>query len=377
MKRKVRNSQVFERYGLSSDLSELLANKGLSVSKARALTKRDLIQLYGLSDAQSIQIKDAVERQPIDNNIIDILLERSNYTCNICKGTKSHSFIIHHIVPYAESQDNSYSNLIVLCPSDHDLAHNSGLSLGISKKQLLKAKANWEAFIENQNATKAAKLVEVDEGAIDYVNISRIEELCMQVFGEIPETTRSHSLRRAGIIDSSGHFREKFVRDNLSHGAYLFDYIYAGEASHYRELLAKALERIDISDLSDAIDHGKKAVSALEGKYAFFIGGVYSTRPELPITSATPPIVMHYTKRKIRVEWVLDPRFFMSMSSISRQGTPNRYIIYCLVRSINLDPAQGITLVKASPFIIGQPSKYKNRIPAVAWKRLTMDLVDL
>lgn len=365
MTRLKTNTQNFLQYGVASDLAERAVQEGLTVTKVRTLSNADIIHKFSLTKEEAKAIKHAVQRQPINQETLHSLLERSNYTCNICKGVKSSAFIVHHINAYANTQDNDERNLIVLCPADHDLAHNSGLSMGISIEQLQRAKQKWEHQVEKANAAKAAKTVDVNEGAIDYLNIRRIEELSLGVLGNLPDTRASRSLKARGILDADGHFQQKFVQERLSGGRYLFDYINSGETLHYRDLMASIAKELDFADLSDAIDRGKSAVSALEGKYAFFIGGVYSTRPSLPITSATPMVMMHYTKRKIRVEWPLDPLYLFSMSAIQRQGSKNRYIIYCLVRTVDTD---GQTLVKASPLLVAQPSKYANRIPGIGWE---------
>ncbi|TWB20017.1 HNH endonuclease [Rhizobium sp. ERR 1071] len=368
MDRATSNEKKFLQYGLSADLAEQAAKAGLTVSKVRTLAIADLVAKFSISNEKAKILKSAVQRDPIASDTLDTLLARSNYTCNICKGTKSKSFIVHHIEPYARSQNNDYSNLVVLCPADHDLAHNSGLALGISPEQLMKEKEKWEQLVEKANAAKAARSVEVDGDAIDYFNPRRLEELAQNILGRIPDTKASRMLKVKGILDADGRFNQKFVQENLSNGRYLFDYINSGEALHYRELLARIAERLDFVDLSEAIDRGKKAVSELEGRCTFFIGGVYSNEPKTPITNSTPMVRMHYKRRKIRVEWQLDPMNFFSMSAIARQGSKNRYLIYSRVRTVDAESEPGQTVIKASAFLIAQPSTYANRIPAIGWE---------
>jgi 5-methylcytosine-specific restriction endonuclease McrA len=287
------NTEGFVQYGIAFDLAERVAGAGLTVTKARALSQQDMVRQFSLTKDEAKVVKEAVQRQPVDKETLYTLLESSNYTCNICKGMKGTSYIVHHIRPYAKTQDNDYRNLIILCPNDHDRAHSSGLTMGLSIEELQRAKIKWEALVEKANAVKAAQTVEVNGSAIDYMNVRRIEELCLQVFGKIPETRTTASLRANGIIDAHSNFQQKFVPEKLSSGRYLFDYINSGEALHYRDLVARIAERVKFEDLSAAVDSGKKKVAAMEGSYAFFIGGVYSKRPEMPITADTPSVVMH------------------------------------------------------------------------------------
>lgn len=58
----------------------------------------------------------------------------------------------------------------------------------------------------------------------------------------------------------------------------------------------------------------------------------------------------------------------MSMSAIGRIGGKNRYIIYCLVRTVE-QQADKITLFRASPLLIAQPSKWVHKTPAIAYER--------
>lgn len=367
MNRLTLNVEGFLQYGVASDLAQRAASAGLTVTKARALSLKDMVDKFFVSPAEAKAIKAAVQREAIEKETLYTLLERSNYVCNVCKGTKGSSYIVHHIQPYSTTQDNEYHNLIVLCPNDHDLAHGAGLTMGISADELERMKRKWELQVERVNAAKAARSVEIVETAIDYINVRRIEELCLQAVGIIPQTRATHSLTAKGIIDSRGNFQQKYVQQNISGAKFLFDYINSGEGQHYRDLMAAIAEKVNFEDLSRAVDSGRRAVEALEGHFAFFIGGVYSHQVDIPITETSPPVLMHYSKKNIRIEWMLDPNFFYSVSAISRQGSKNRYIIYCLVRTVDCESVPGQVLVKASPLFIAQPSKYVNRIPGVGW----------
>jgi predicted HNH restriction endonuclease len=123
MKKTIDN---YINYGVSSDVAQLLVKKNLPLSTFRVTSKENLIDRYGVEEKIVDFVKSCILRNPIDDEVLDILLEKSNYTCNVCKGIKGNSYIIHHIKEYSKSQDNSYSNLIVLCPNCHDLAHRTG-----------------------------------------------------------------------------------------------------------------------------------------------------------------------------------------------------------------------------------------------------------
>lgn len=149
----------FLQYGISTTLADSLASKDLTISKCRSLSKKDLISTYNIATNDVDFIKSALTRESIPEDVLFSLLKNSNYCCNACKGTKSSAYIVHHIEEHEYTQDNSYNNLILLCPDDHDLAHREGkfLSQKISKKQLFDLKADWEEKVKAHNTEVAFK----------------------------------------------------------------------------------------------------------------------------------------------------------------------------------------------------------------------------
>lgn len=146
----------FLQYGVSQELGRCAVAIGLTVTKVRTASQKDLRD-KGFTTEEAKALKVAVIRHAIDETVLLSLLENSNYLCNCCKGDKGQSFIVHHIEEYSTSQDNSYDNLIVLCPTCHDQAHRSStqLTLSISPKMLRYSKANWEVEVEQRNSGRA------------------------------------------------------------------------------------------------------------------------------------------------------------------------------------------------------------------------------
>ena len=361
--------EKFLQYGVSKVLADKAISAGLTVSQAKVTTQKNLREKYNLTDEEAKMLTLAVKRKPIDDGVIEVLLERSNYTCCICKGIKSSSYVIHHIEEYEISQNNSYDNLAVVCPNDHDLSHNRGLTLGITPKQLRKAKNAWEKSVELANVQRAANAIDVNDHAIDYINVQRIEELCLNVLGEIPKTSISSSLIIKGILNADRAFDEKYVRKYLSNGNYLFDYINSLETEHYKQLLQLASSKVIFEDLDLAQRAGYEQLKALEGKYCYFVGGVYAKRPALPITKTSQPVLMYYKRWLIKIEWILDPNYLISMSAIVRVGGKNLYIVYGLLRSVSKNKLTGAISVKASPLLIAQPKASIHRTPSVFYTR--------
>lgn len=323
------------RYGISSGLAQKATDAGLSISKIRALSTKEILKQYNITILELKELKKCVTRNAIPQSIANDLLEKSNHTCCVCKGIKGQSVIIHHIIPYETSQDNSYQNLAVLCPSDHDRAHRpSGLSLSLSAEEVRRLKGEWEDAINTHNITVASGITELDSGSIDYINIPRIEELCIRLFGRMPPTYLSDRLRKNKILDENFYFNETYVRKNKSNGGYLFDYIYHGETEHYRQILETLSEKIKFRDLNAAACSGIRKLSALEGQYAIFTGAVTSKRPKMPVTQSTPPFAFNYKSNGVLITWDANANYLMSSSAIGRQGRRQRYTIYCRVGSV-------------------------------------------
>jgi hypothetical protein len=358
------------QYGVSSILAQKVDGKGLTLSKLRSFSKKDLVETFRLTRGEVDELKTCIMRFAIESDTVRLLLDRSNHTCCICKGAKGGAIVLHHIEPYEVSQNNNYSNLAVLCPNDHDRAHRSGaLSMGLSAEDIRRAKTAWEHRVEVANAQAAAKVIEVDDSAIDYVNVMRIEEMCLRLLGRIPSTGVSASLRRAKILGPDLGFDERYVRKHISGGSYLFDYANAGETEHYRQLLRELAKVVIFDDLSEAARSGIRKLMALEGKYVFFIGAVDSKQPDLPITRKTPPLVLRHKARGVVITWDCNANYLISMSAIGRQGRRNRYIIYGRVSSVLKGAPKGPIEVSVSPLLIAQPSAHVDRTPAIAWRR--------
>lgn len=150
---------TYIQYGVPSYMAEQFSDLRISVSTFKITSNKHLIDKYNITKENVVFVKKCLKRKPIDESIIQSLLENNRYTCCLCKGTKGDGFIIHHIVEYSMTQDNSYSNLAVLCPNDHDLCHRKGNTLTntVTEKQVRFAKNNWEKKVKDEDSKLAKK----------------------------------------------------------------------------------------------------------------------------------------------------------------------------------------------------------------------------
>lgn len=132
-------------YGIPSSLADTVVANDLNISRIRTSSIAVLVSKFQLTEETAKYLKQAVQRTPIERDVIDSLLLNNNFLCCACTGQKSHAFVIHHIDPYHTSQNNAYENLAVLCPSCHDLAHGGrSLALNLTQTQIRMAKESWE-----------------------------------------------------------------------------------------------------------------------------------------------------------------------------------------------------------------------------------------
>jgi len=148
---------IFINYGIPSDLAHKLEALGITENALHKITRADLQKKYNLDIGEVEIVKSCIKRRPIPNEVIFELLEKNNFTCCICKGLKSDSYIIHHING-SKFKNVSCSDLAVLCPNDHDLAHKKGhtITRKLTRSQIVLAKASWEKSVKKQQI-KAAR----------------------------------------------------------------------------------------------------------------------------------------------------------------------------------------------------------------------------
>ncbi|HWQ93483.1 MAG TPA: HNH endonuclease signature motif containing protein, partial [Clostridia bacterium] len=117
---KTRNALL--GYGLASDLIEKIGDRGHTLTELRALSRQKLLGQYTSEEVD--QIKARIERLPIAEEVIDLVMAKAGGSCCYCEdGNNSRPFQIHHINPFSETQDNSEDNLLLVCPTHHATIH--------------------------------------------------------------------------------------------------------------------------------------------------------------------------------------------------------------------------------------------------------------
>jgi len=361
------------RYNIDSNLANKIITKRLNISSLRSLSKDNLKDDYDFSVVEIDIIKEKLNRQPIDEEILIQLLEKSSYTCNICKGVKSDAYIVHHITPYNITQDNSYENLIVLCPNDHELAHREGEALAnkITKKQLISAKNKWEQYVSEIPARKAAAKGDIE--TIDYINVNRILELTLRIFkSNIPQTNSSQQLYKNNYILETGEINpalyERYSINPNTPLKFFAGYGSGALIQHYFELLLECLKNNDLCDLDDLLN-SKSLNEGVIGKFCYYIGGVYGRQYKGEINANSKPTLLHFRRKKIRVKWFIDPMYITSVTATWRISSRTIFLIYGRILSVNIveEGKDRLLEIIIQPYAYGTPNFQKNRTPMIKY----------
>lgn len=362
------------KYGVDTRLAGIAKSKGLNLTTIRSTSIKNLTEKYGLSEIQSKILKRAVKREPIDEDILQLLLERNAFTCCLCNGIKSDAYIIHHIEHYNISQDNSYDNLAVLCPNDHELAHREGEALAnkISLSNIKRAKNKWEKLVESNAIKKSALEGEVHD--LDYVNVNRILELALQINDEIPETRFTERLEQKGLILQDGNINPQLYKEyNLNPNTPLKFWAYYGSATltqHYYEILLATLKRMNVHDLDNLLKISELKLGIV-GKFCFYTGGVYGrTYKGDVIDENSEPTIIHIRKKPYSVEWKVDPMYITSTTASWRIARRTVYLVYGKILDVCEETIndEKRLVIDIRPYAFGMPEKRKDRTPDIHYR---------
>ena len=138
---------------LSVGIDEKLANKviinGYSKSSFKNAPKKKLIEYF--TEEEIKKVKEKIRRKPIPEKTFIRLVSECDWKCCICQDFSNYqSFIIHHIVKYSKTQDNSYDNLILLCLNHHGVAHtkNEIAQDPLAPTTLIIKKKEWNGLVK-------------------------------------------------------------------------------------------------------------------------------------------------------------------------------------------------------------------------------------
>jgi hypothetical protein len=368
-------SEKYVQYGVPSSWAAEYEQKKIPITTYKNTSNQNLREKYQISESQIEFVKHCLQRTPITPNTLQALLHNSLYLCCVCHGTKSDAYIIHHVDPYSNSQSNEYHNLAVLCPNDHDLAHREGLGITskLTKENILHEKRLWEREVEDRNVRIASQNMDIHE--VDYMNAPRILSLFVDVFHQIPSSKFAGHLIRIGALNDNGSINEAFTAENnVKNNSSPFNYFGPSGSwvlgEHHKDVFKQILNKITFVDLDSLLNKKKITSNEVIGEFCYYVGGLYGTAPENPITDKSPLTHLYFHRKTYFIEWLVDPKYIVSVTAESRISSRPQYLIYGRILSVGKINWKGKEYVHIDirPYLFGIPNATKSRKPGIHYR---------
>ena len=342
--------------GCDTQLAESLHRGGYTLRKLRTLDTQALDRL-GMSS--SCQEALAGKRPPIPEDTALTLLLRNAHTCCICHD-RTRGVVIHHIDPWAQSQNHAEDNLAILCPVCHDKAHSKKeLTRDLTPAQLRQHKIVWEADVRRA-ATQALftiKKTNVLGGVWDFFNRQRLLD-CASALGVNLSALRGYR----SLADDDG---DRLTRQFRWAGS-----MRVGNDSEYSffvSLLRAICERRDWIDLRDIWSRSEIRSVVAPNSLVVLTGHHWFKMKKGPQVAPGQMRDGHYTRRGIRLQFALDAWESTTVSSYSLHLTGGWTCTSLgIVRSVG--QADGRLVVNTTCLAIGTGfTDYQGSTPAVAY----------
>jgi len=221
-----------------------------TLARLQLLSAADLEDL-GLTSQATRAIRDG-RRPPIPGPVLMKVLHGSRWICCVCR-ERDRPVVVHHIVPWSESRDHSFENLVLICPICHARAHRKGdLEIDLSADRLRHMRDSWYQAVEHHDATAILRLEGSSSYARwDYINHRRLFELAHACGVSLRENEWSVSLRKAGILDECGLPTDSTLWGQHPPKSHLYDFEGAAQLAAYTgSVLEEVLATLPIVDIS-------------------------------------------------------------------------------------------------------------------------------
>jgi hypothetical protein len=199
VKRSERMELTLLGYGIGSDVAKQLVAEGYGVTRLRKTPTKELAARFG--EVVADKVKARLRRKPVPSETLLRLIDECDWGCCICWRRGGHGpVIVHHITKYSDTQDNSYDNLVVLCPIHHDEAHTtSELSgprlppemLRQHKQDFAKAISGWKAGTRPEPGSETPSSQDFSD--------QQLQELCSTSLHQYGQEEQFLTVREAWI----------------------------------------------------------------------------------------------------------------------------------------------------------------------------------
>jgi 5-methylcytosine-specific restriction endonuclease McrA len=251
------------------------------------------------------------DRSSIPPATLVAVLFRNRFLCCVCRDP-TQSIVVHHIRPWAETQDHSAPNLAVVCLRCHGKAHTTHqLALNLTAQKLRSLKKAWEKQVEKLDQLAILEASRIHYAAWNYFNHLRLLELARELKVRLNKLPSFQSAFSVGAIDSMGTVMRPASGLNIYAGA-------AGQIqyAYMKEMMEEVLSRIRVNNISDFFDKGVLINMVAAGDYIYVQGAHNFSNPHdgAPAGSASKG---RRTANGVEVEFVFDQRESTSVSALS------------------------------------------------------------
>jgi len=241
---------AFMRRGLDSSTATALQAAGHTVASLKQASETDL-EALGLIVAARLAIRQGARADIPFENLARVLWA-NRWTCCVCR-MGDRAIVVHHIRPWAQSQDHSEANLAVLCLEHHARAHTTGdLEQNLTERRLRDAKERWEAEVRHLDAKAILQASRVDGFDWWWFNHARLHDLAMRLNVDPTRVRRFAATYGRGLVDDQGR-----IATGREHLHYLYG---SGDGSalyaYMSELVEHVLGAAAVFNISEDLDPG-------------------------------------------------------------------------------------------------------------------------
>jgi hypothetical protein len=245
-----RSEAALIRRGIDSGAARRLVSGGMTLQMLQQHSD-DVLATLGCSASQVKALRSGGRPEIPQANLSQVLWA-NRFTCCICRDS-SLAYIVHHIMPWAESHDHGVGNLAVLCLEHHARAHRTGtLEQNLGPTQLRSAKERWEESVGMLDTTAILAASRVAGSHWWWFNHVRIFDLAETLGVPLAQVEGFLMAHRAGMVNDTG-----YLEDIGSQSCYRYE---GGAGNHLyryvRNLLEHALAQTAVFDISNDLDAG-------------------------------------------------------------------------------------------------------------------------
>lgn len=192
-------------------------------------------------------------RTAIPLDVLVAVCMANKWTCCVCRD-ESRSIVVHHIEPWASSQDHSPKNLAVVCLLHHGEAHTKReLGITLTKQKLRKAKQLWEQRVREDDQDALRYLPAFENISWYYFNHQRLFEVAREAGIDFAELDGYREALAAEVISANGEMLRPRRVDS---------YMYEGQHIQTRYRYTSAVMdslwgRLHVIDVSDHLDRSE------------------------------------------------------------------------------------------------------------------------